>query len=502
MIRGEKRKNGMKKDPSAILGVPFNNDGIRDIVEESLLLLKQGKQPKLISTYNGDIVAKTHGWICCGTLCYPELLSIVRRTKISTTSSKYLQFLSRCLGSPILETIDSKELVEHLCKELGKIEGGIFLLGGDEKTTKYAAVKLRENSPGLRIVGIATPPIYVTGEQLVNAFERDALLVEQINQSNADVLLINLGSPKQEIWFERVRHKVRVPLILFSGDVLDQYSEGIMDRSVGVSEKGNGWFWPLMRWFKMGWMSIPLIFYHNINRLVCYLWPPSDEREVKNRLYLSSNRTIAVVSVPPILDESTVDTLKKYFGEAVEHDVMVFDFRRTRHIQPEGFRLLMDLWRRRRDDKREVYGYCPSRDLVLLMKMHRVWDVFREAICHSPHELMAQLIQSDNTETFYDTVYQEEENVVINFIGALDNAVDKEAYLEKLIPMIGKKNCVLDLSFCTYIDNSGFAFLLNLQKVSENQGNSLKIRSMDDDIRRQFKEAGVLSYFKIDRLHH
>ena len=66
----------------------------------------------------------------------------------------------------------------------------------------------------MHVVGLACPQIHIRGEQLAEAMQRDALVLEEINKTSPDILLISLEHPKQEIWFERVRHKLRIPLVV------------------------------------------------------------------------------------------------------------------------------------------------------------------------------------------------------------------------------------------------------------------------------------------------
>src|SRR5690606_14762141 len=101
------------------------------------------------------------------------------------------------------------------------------------------AVNLHEMCPGLRIVGIVTTPINIKGEELTRADEEDNLLVEQINATSADLLLLALDEEIQQIWIERVRHKLKTPLILCVGSALEELSPARKPSASATAERAK-----------------------------------------------------------------------------------------------------------------------------------------------------------------------------------------------------------------------------------------------------------------------
>jgi N-acetylglucosaminyldiphosphoundecaprenol N-acetyl-beta-D-mannosaminyltransferase len=91
-----------------------------------------------------------------------------------------------------------------------------YLLGAGPDVADRAASKMKLRWPNVEVVGTYSPPL---------GFERDphenAAIVERINASQADVLLVGLGAPKQELWISSQRDKLRVKVALCIGATID-----------------------------------------------------------------------------------------------------------------------------------------------------------------------------------------------------------------------------------------------------------------------------------------
>jgi N-acetylglucosaminyldiphosphoundecaprenol N-acetyl-beta-D-mannosaminyltransferase len=508
----------MERFPVAILGIPIQNATTEEIIQKCLSCIEQyhkDHRPRYFSTINSDFLIQAHSW-SCRSVRHPELLKIYRESALATADGMPLLWISRMLGSPIRERITGKDLFLPLVQALGKQEKAVFLLGGLQKIVKAAAVHLHNIAPHLRIVGIATPRIYFEGENLENAKEMDALLIEQINAAHPHLLAINLGNPKQELWFERVRHFLHVPLSIGVGGTLDAIG-GVFARPPKWMQKvGLEWLYRLFQepkrlWkrylldlFKLSYISLPLIIYHNYNRLLSSM-SYSGKQVVslkKSLLFLSPAKSLVVILLPKLLNASNVLDYFQCFEEASSQDAIILDFKNVRHIQPEGFSLLIHIWLYRQREKKEIYGLAPTKRIQRLMLFHRVWDLLKEEICRTPEELVARLDHDGkgaNVPAFYEALNQEKNSVIISFFGALDNAQDYESYLNKLTPILSQKSCILNFSYCTYIDNTGFMFLLGIRKLMRQQGYSLKLFFLNQGVSRQFRLAKVIHLFDIIR---
>lgn len=492
--------------PIALLGIPVTNRSLSDVAADCLQRIQENRQEGKVSYYlpiHDAMIDICYGWRPT-IVDHPELLSILRHASFSSISGKYLSCLGRLMGASMAPAYTAQEFIYAFCEALGDRKIGIFFLGDHEKMIKTAAVHLHDKYPQLRLVGIAAPPIFVEGTDLETASERDALLIEQINASHADVLVINLTDLAQELWLERVKEELTVPLVLMAGkslinpetspsSSLRQPQKKTNHENISLLPKQPSC--TLIGKIKLLWIAFPLVLYHHCNRFLHKMLPAKNKVPRTNRLFLSAYRSVAEIPLPSFIDSSYLNTLWQLFEESSGHDVLLFDFREVRHIEPEGFYFLIKSWLRRSKDNKEVYGFQPTDGIIKLMKWHHTWDLFKHTLCESPEALFSRLKAHDKA-TFYDAFVQAENLVTISLLGALDHQIDYTDYIRKLIPIIGSKNCQMDFSYCSYIDNTGLAFLLNLRKHLQAQQQHLTLIELAPNLKALFRAASVTELFE------
>lgn len=162
---------------------------------------------------------------------------------IVTADGMPVLWLSQLLGHPIRERVDGAGLVPLVLEQLAIQGGSIFLLGGESETTAKAAQRISEQYPKIHIVGVATPWI----DSTVDKEAIDEIILEQLEQTTPDLLLIGLGSPKQELWWLRVRDRLKVPMSMGVGGTL-KFLAGFTSRAPQWMQRyGLEWCY---RWFQ------------------------------------------------------------------------------------------------------------------------------------------------------------------------------------------------------------------------------------------------------------
>ncbi|MDD4159537.1 MAG: WecB/TagA/CpsF family glycosyltransferase [Synergistaceae bacterium] len=99
----------------------------------------------------------------------------------------------KLLRTPIQERIPGVEFTEHICKRASYEGWGIWFLGGAPGVAEAAAQKLAEKYPGLNVAG--TRNGYFTDKDTDD-------ICREIRESQASILFVGLGVPKQEYWLE------------------------------------------------------------------------------------------------------------------------------------------------------------------------------------------------------------------------------------------------------------------------------------------------------------
>lgn len=126
---------------------------------------------------------------------------------------------SRLLRAPIPERVTGGDLMERMCEESARYGFRMFFLGGLPGAAIMAAHHLRLRYPGLKICAT-----YCPGYGFENDPEETAHIRHMINSYEPDLLCVAFGVPKQEIWMQENRDKLRVGAILPVGAAFDTQS--------------------------------------------------------------------------------------------------------------------------------------------------------------------------------------------------------------------------------------------------------------------------------------
>ncbi len=501
--------------PIAILGVPICQVNMEEAVQRILGLIDahhKDLRPRYVATINSDFLALAHSWNW-GEARYPELLKIFREASVATADGMPLLWLSRCLGEPLKERVTGIDLLAKLAEKLGERKKSCFLLGGSEKVLKLCTLYLQALYPDLKIAGTAFPLVAIQGLELHQAEEKDLLLVEHINRTAPDILFLNLGNPKQEIWYNRVKNRLHVPVSIGVGGAFERLTGVVSRAPYWIRNGGLEWFYRLIQepsrlWkrylydaAKFSYMVAPLILYHTISRILFWLFHRKKRAQTlpSTELFLSPHQTIAVVKLTPRLDAQASREISDASDDLFSQDVLLFDFEDVRHIDLTGMGLIITTWMRALREKKQLYCINLSADIAQLMRLHRVYDLVRDSVCPYLHDLISRLRQHRDSSSFYDSVQQDHHLVNIRFFGRLDHELDVDAYLKKIEPIIHQKECALDFTYCTYIDNRALGFLVKLTEKRIRQQLPLKLVGVSSQLKRQFKIAKVLSLFNIQK---
>jgi N-acetylglucosaminyldiphosphoundecaprenol N-acetyl-beta-D-mannosaminyltransferase len=499
--------------PIALLGIMTDKSNTEEIIQKIQTLIEdyhKDLQPRYVATANVDFLVQANSCLSSDAL-NQELMHILREAKIVTVDGMPLLWLSHLLGSPIKERVTGVDLVPKLASALSKKQQSLFLLGGNEKILKLCILYLQSLNPGIRITGALHPKIYTEGEIQESNDERDDLLAEQINRAAPDILFINLGNPKQEIWFERMKHKLHVPVSIGVGGTFDLLTGTIPRAPEWMQKYGLEWLFRLYQepkrlfsrylrdLIKFPILALPVVIYHNLNRLFCHFFcKENDQIHIRNnRLFISADQTVAAVPLPCRLNQLVAEELKKHLDDLFSQDAIILDFKEVRYIDLEGLALLLMMWRRARWEKKQLLALDMSPGIKLLLRLHRIWDYISPYVCNTPREVLLRISKSGNAPNFYDAIQQNHNKVVLSFFGRLDNQLDFDAYIKKIHHILFQKECILDMSYCTYIDNLGISFLLKLKKNKPKLFTDLSLYNIPPAIARQLRFAKVYDLFEI-----
>lgn len=127
-----------------------------------------------------------------------------------------LLWIAKLYGLPFKQKICGSDLVPILCELASKKNYSVFFLGAGPGVAEIAAKKMIDKYPKLNVVGTYSPPL---------GFEKDEEEINRINnmlsKSNADMLFVGMGVPKQDIFIYENMHKYNIPMSFSIGGTID-----------------------------------------------------------------------------------------------------------------------------------------------------------------------------------------------------------------------------------------------------------------------------------------
>jgi len=127
-----------------------------------------------------------------------------------------LVWASRLLGQPLPDRLSSADYVEDFARACATRGVSLYLLGGTDEVARQAADRLTSRVADLRIVGTQGGYFDMTDGSDV---------IDQINRAQPDLLLVGMGSPRQERWSARNQSRLEVPVIWSVGALFDYLAD-------------------------------------------------------------------------------------------------------------------------------------------------------------------------------------------------------------------------------------------------------------------------------------
>jgi exopolysaccharide biosynthesis WecB/TagA/CpsF family protein len=171
----------------------------------------------------------------------PLFATILKRADLCIADGVGLLWAAKHLKTPLPERLTGSDGTILIAREAAKKGWKLFFLGAAEGVAEEAANVLIQEFPGLQIVGAyAGSP----------APEEEAALVDMVNQSGADILLVAYGAPKQDKWIARNMPRLKVKMAMGVGGSFDFIAGRVPRAPEKMQQYGLEW---LYRLYKEPW---------------------------------------------------------------------------------------------------------------------------------------------------------------------------------------------------------------------------------------------------------
>lgn len=132
--------------------------------------------------------------------------------------------------------LNGTDFIPALLKEAAKMGKSVYLFGSTPGTAIKAADNLIHEIPGLQIAG--------KRDGFAQA-QNDAEIIADINASGADIVLVALGVPMQELWLHRNAPYIDAELTMGVGAALDFFAGNVTRAPAWVRKAKCEWVWRL-----------------------------------------------------------------------------------------------------------------------------------------------------------------------------------------------------------------------------------------------------------------
>lgn len=143
---------------------------------------------------------------------------------------------AKMTGQSLTANLNGTDLIPALLAEAAKRGKSVYLFGGTPGTADAAARRLIAKIPHLRIVG--------TCDGFEGA-QDEAKVIAEMNASGADIVLVALGVPTQEIWLHRNAPRLQAGLTMGVGAAFDFFAGNVSRAPNWVRAARAEWVWRL-----------------------------------------------------------------------------------------------------------------------------------------------------------------------------------------------------------------------------------------------------------------
>lgn len=212
------------------LSCPFDDVSADEAVAQILSWCATRSPPRTVMTMNAALLVQMEDHVALASAC--------RAGDLIIPDGVPVVWAARWLGVKLRERIAGVDLMGRLLREAHQRRLRVFFLGATPDVLRSLLERCAQDYPDLQVAGAHHG--YFTDAH-------ESALVAQIRQSRADLLFIGMPSPFKEVWAEKQRAHLGVPVIMGVGGSFDVLSGHIRRAPAWLQQMGLEWGWRLAR---------------------------------------------------------------------------------------------------------------------------------------------------------------------------------------------------------------------------------------------------------------
>jgi len=195
-----------------LLGVKFMNTTLDETIAKIRSLVKKHTKTA-IYIINVDTLNKAHK--------QQTLRYTLNKTPFIFPCGDSIKTACNLLNTPVKQNMNTLDIFLALCDMAQKEKLKLFFYGAKEGVAQRVKESIVKKYPKLQIVG-AVRGVDIHHNEILN----------MINHSNADILIVSKDTPRQEEWISIHQHKISAPVVIGVGELFDLYADTIPSSSI------------------------------------------------------------------------------------------------------------------------------------------------------------------------------------------------------------------------------------------------------------------------------
>jgi N-acetylglucosaminyldiphosphoundecaprenol N-acetyl-beta-D-mannosaminyltransferase len=168
----------------------------------------------------------------------PVLRDVIDRADLLLADGMPVIWLSRLKGQPLPERVAGVDLMERMLALSAEKGYRVFFFGSRPEVVSRVVLDFQKRYPGLQIAGHRDG--YFDSKQ-------EDEIGTQINESNADLILIGMSTPQKELWADRNRERLNVTVCQGVGGGFDVVAGVTRRAPVWMQRVGLEWLYRLIQ---------------------------------------------------------------------------------------------------------------------------------------------------------------------------------------------------------------------------------------------------------------
>lgn len=214
-----------------IMAIPFDKITLQQATNKLIEHIEsQASQQLFVATPNPEMLLSADK--------DPEFKKLLQTTDLNIPDGFGIILTSKLTGTPLPERVTGTDLLQKICEQENK-KAKIFLLGAAPGVAETAKKELEKKYKHLQIVGT------LSGSPTSN---QEAEIRKQINNSQANILFVAFGAPKQEFWIAKnLPHLPNVKVAMGVGGAFDFVAQVRKRAPTWMQKCGMEWLYRLIQ---------------------------------------------------------------------------------------------------------------------------------------------------------------------------------------------------------------------------------------------------------------